>query len=78
VHVVIFITFLHTAWTLNGLGYFIRSGEGVSRRGCILKEVVLAYHNGVFVWVFFSDLGANLLSKAVSGLLDGLVQLEVL
>ena len=40
-------------------------------------EVVLASLNGKFDF-FSSDLGANLLQEAVSGLLNGLPQLQVL
>ena len=42
-----------------------------------LVEVILASLNGTFEFSF-SDLGANLLREAVSGLLNGLPQLEVL
>ena len=42
-----------------------------------LSEVVLASLNGKFDF-FSSDLGANLLQEAVSGLLNGLPQLQVL
>ena len=44
-----------------------------------LTEVVLPSFNGKFdSSSFSSDLGTNLLRKAVNGLLDGLLQLEVL
>ena len=42
-----------------------------------LLEDILASLNGTFDF-FPSDLGANLLREAVSGLLNGLPQLEVL
>ena len=73
-----FITFLHTPLTPSGLVYLMRSRvKACFGRGYILQRRFLTLMKRLIIF-FSRDLGANLLGEAISGLLDGLIQLEVL
>ena len=72
-----FLTFLHTPLTPSGLDYLMRSCESMLWKRLYLTTA-LSYLNEKFGHFLSRDLGVNLLAKAFSGLLDGLLQLEVL
>ena len=72
-----FLTFLHTLLTPSGLDYLMRSCESMLWKRLYLTTA-LSYLNEKFGHFLSRDLGVNLLAKAFSGLLDGLLQLEVL